>query len=135
MFAIGDPLPHPKNCGRPLWTAPNLNSWMIKLTKTQFLPNCHVPNGYFCIVYKLLTIAQLFAQVTFLSVSLVRENLTGLRENLRHKIWNLARQMDKLNEKRTQLQQVTDKLQVSGHEFNSFIGNFYLTANIYTVEN
>ena len=35
----------------------------------------------------------------------------------------LARQMDKLNEKRTQLQQVTDKLQVSGHEFNGKIVN------------
>ena len=41
----------------------------------------------------------------------------------------LARQMDKLNEKRTQLQQVTDKLQVSGHEFNGKIANFYLTTN------
>ena len=40
----------------------------------------------------------------------------------------LARQMDKLNEKRTQLQQVTDKLQVSGHEFNGKIANFYLTT-------
>ena len=41
----------------------------------------------------------------------------------------LARQMDKLNEKRTQLQQVTDKLQVSGHEFNGKIANFYRTTN------
>ena len=47
----------------------------------------------------------------------------------------LARQMDKLNEKRTQLQQVTDKLQVSGHEFNGKIANIYLTTNMYTVEN
>ena len=47
----------------------------------------------------------------------------------------LARQMDKLNEKRTQLQQVTDKLQVSGHEFNGKIANFYLTTNMYNMEN
>ena len=46
----------------------------------------------------------------------------------------LARQMDKLNEKRTQLQQVTDKLQVCGHEFNGKIANFSLPTCICTVE-
>ena len=38
------------------------------------------------IIYKLFTIAQLLALLVFVSVSLVRENLRGLRENLKHKI-------------------------------------------------
>ena len=59
---------------------------MIKLTKAPILPNCHVPNGYFCISYKLFTIIQLLAVFIFVSVSLMRENVRGLRENIKHKI-------------------------------------------------
>jgi hypothetical protein len=40
----------------------------------------------FVLSFKLFTIAQLLAQPIFLLVSLVRENLRGLRENLKHKI-------------------------------------------------
>jgi hypothetical protein len=54
---------------------------MIKLTKT---PNCHAPNGYFCILQ--FTIAQLLAQFILMQVSLVRYYRRGLRENLKHKI-------------------------------------------------
>ena len=39
-------------------------------------------------VYKLFTITQLLAVVNFAWVSLVRENMRGLRENLKHKIWS-----------------------------------------------
>ena len=35
------------------------------------------------IIYKLFTIAQLLALLVFVSVSLVRENLKGLRENIK----------------------------------------------------
>ena len=40
---------------------------------------------------EVLQIAQLLAIVIFVSVSLVRENLRGLRENLNHKILSSAR--------------------------------------------
>ena len=56
---------------------------MIKLTKTPILPN--QPNVYSCINQHLLIIAQL-QTLFFVSVSPVRENLRGLRENLKHKI-------------------------------------------------
>ena len=62
---------------------------MTKLTKEPILPNCHVPNGYFCISYKLFTIVQILAAFIFVSVSLMWENVTGLRENIKHKIRSL----------------------------------------------
>ena len=40
-----------------------------------------------------MKIAQLLALVIFVSVSLMRENLRGLRENLKHKIRTLERKL------------------------------------------
>ena len=64
----------------------NLNSWMIKLTKTPILPNCQVPNGYFCVTVNFIIqglkfgkIAHLFFLYQFL------EHFRGLRGNLKHK--------------------------------------------------
>ena len=46
-----------------------------------------VPNDYFCISLQVFfTIPQLIALVIFMLISLMRENLRGFRENLRHKI-------------------------------------------------
>ena len=43
------------------------------MTKAQIFQNCQVPNG-------------LQVALFFVSVLLLRENMTGLRENLKHKI-------------------------------------------------
>ena len=59
----------------------------MKLTKTQSVKS---QMAIFVQVYELFTIAQLLALVIFVSVSLVRENLRGLRENLKHKILALV---------------------------------------------
>ena len=58
---------------------------MIKLTKKPIFSNCLVPNGCSFTNYLQLC-TQILALVFFLSVSLVWENLRGLRENLKHKI-------------------------------------------------
>ena len=55
----------------------------MKLTKTPILPNYRVPKiGFFSVIHYF---AQLLAVVLFESVSLMRENLRELRENLKHK--------------------------------------------------
>ena len=61
------------------------NNFWTKIPK-----NGHCENwcfGQFCRSrIEVLKVAQLLAHVIFVSVSLVRENLTGLRENIKHKI-------------------------------------------------
>ena len=58
----------------------NFNSWM---TITPILPS---DKWLFLYKFTSFSIAQLLAVVIFVSVSLIRENLRGLRENLKHKI-------------------------------------------------
>ena len=43
---------HKNDKSKKLRNLQNFNSLMIKLTKTPILPNCQVPNGYFCICWK-----------------------------------------------------------------------------------
>jgi hypothetical protein len=59
---------------------------MTNLTITPILPNSQGRKAIFVQIYKLFTITKLLALVTYVPVSLMRENLRGLRENLKHKI-------------------------------------------------
>ena len=69
-------------------------SWPIlhkidKKTKTPIFPNCHLPNShflYYCKFYHSRIEVLQNLSAFFVSESLVRENLKGLRENLKHKI-------------------------------------------------
>ena len=74
---------------------------ILEWSNTQILPNCQVTNGYFLTFYMLFTIAQLWALVVFviLSVSLMRENLKEFREKLNHKICALVTLCYQIQEK------------------------------------
>ena len=79
---------------------------MIKLTNAPILPNCQVPNGYYCISLQVVKNCSTFIIV---SVSLVRENLRGSRENLKHKIRTLVAIKDELSEDEREILDVITK--------------------------
>ena len=73
-----------------------------------------LPSDKWLFLYKFtrFSIAQLLAVVIFVSVSLIRENLRGLRENLKHKIRTL--ELSRIPEAQVAFDKAIDAIDRSG---------------------